>query len=91
MVIKTKRLQRVLIYGPPEVYKSKRAASVLSLLPLGACYYENAPKYIISSLTPLRPHLISLLFTPHEAPLTPPIFALCFVLSVVSLSALSSV
>ena len=80
-----------IIYGPQEVHKSKRAASVLSLLPLGACYYENAPKYIISSLMPSRPYLISLLFTPHEAPLTPPISALCSALSVVSLSALSSV
>ena len=80
-----------IIYRPQEVHKSKRVASILSLLPLGACYYENAPKYIISSLMPSRPYLISLLFTPHEAPLTPPISALCSALSVVSLSALSSV
>ena len=79
-----------IIYGPQEVHKSNRACAF-------CLYYRwvlaitKMPLNIISSLTPSRPHLISLLFTQHEAPLTPPISSLCSTLFVVSLSALSSV
>ena len=73
-----------------EVHKSKRAAGVLSLLPLDACIYENVPN-ILSILSRKLTHLISLLFTPHALTPTPPSSALCSALSVVSLSTLSSV
>ena len=79
-----------ILYGPQEVHKSKRACAF--------CFYycwvlaiTKMPLNIISSLTLSRPHLISLLFTLHETPLTPHISSLYFALSVVSLSALSSV
>ena len=78
------------IYGPQEVHKSKRTCAF-------CLYYRwvlaitKMPLNIISSLMPSRPHLISLHFTPHEAPLTPPISSLYSALSVVSLSALSSI
>ena len=73
-----------------EVHKSKRATGVLSLLPLDACIYENAPN-ILSVLSRKLTHLISLLFTPHALTPTPPSSMLCSALSVVSLSALSFV
>ena len=64
-----------------EVHISKRAASVLSLLPLDACYYENAPKYIISSLTPSPPSHLSALHSarphPHASHLCALLCPLC--------------
>ena len=79
-----------IIYGSQEVYKSKRACA-FCLYYCWVLAITKMPLNIISSLTPSRPHLISLLFTPHETPLMPPISALNSALSVVSLSALSSV
>ena len=73
-----------------EVHKSKRLAGVLSLLPLDACIYENAPN-ILLVLSRKLTHLISLLFTPHTLTPTPPSSALYSALSMVSLSALSSI
>ena len=85
-----KQVRNTLNLWTSKVHKSKHAAGVLSLLPLDTCIYENAPN-ILSVLSRKLTHLISLLFTPHALTPTPPSSMLYSALSVVSLSALSSI